>query len=117
MAYPQWGDLGEPKKVAGREPAFSSAGVTRRTHARAFADDYETERDTTSFSIVDQYGNAVSCTPTLGGGFGAGVVVGNTGLLLNNGDPASGRRRRIRIMSIMFAAGRFRCSIIRRRLF
>jgi gamma-glutamyltranspeptidase/glutathione hydrolase len=34
---------------------------------------------------VDQYGNAVSCTPTLGGGFGAGVVVGNTGLLLNNG--------------------------------
>src|SRR5262249_42846198 len=41
--------------------------------------------DTTSFSIVDSYGNAVASTPTLGGGFGAGVVVGNTGLLLNNG--------------------------------
>jgi gamma-glutamyltranspeptidase len=26
----------------------------------AFADDYEMERDTTSFSIVDQYGNAVA---------------------------------------------------------
>ena len=35
-----------------------------------FADDYEMERDTTSFSIVDRYGNAVACTPTLGGGFG-----------------------------------------------
>ena len=51
--------------------------------------------DTTSFSIVDQYGNAVSATPTLGGGFGAGVVVGNTGLLLNNGIRLRDRRPRI----------------------
>lgn len=50
-----------------------------------FNDDYEIERDTTSFSIVDPFGNAVACTPTIGGGFGNGVVVGNTGLLLNNG--------------------------------
>jgi gamma-glutamyltranspeptidase / glutathione hydrolase len=74
IAYPQWG-----------EPEKSMALLTPPAGARAFNDDYETERDTTSFSIVDQYGNAVSCTPTLGGGFGAGVVVGNTGLLLNNG--------------------------------
>jgi gamma-glutamyltranspeptidase/glutathione hydrolase len=74
MAYPQWG-----------EPAKAMALLKAPEGARAFDDDYETERDTTSFSIVDQYGNAVSCTPTLGGGFGAGVVVGNTGLLLNNG--------------------------------
>ena len=57
-----------------------------RPRGPRFDENYETERDTTSFSIIDQYGNAVSCTPTLGGGFGAGVVVGNTGLLLNNGD-------------------------------
>jgi gamma-glutamyltranspeptidase/glutathione hydrolase len=50
-----------------------------------FPENYEIDRDTTSFSIVDQFGNAVACTPTLGGGFGNGVVVGNTGLLLNNG--------------------------------
>lgn len=74
IAYPQWG-----------EPEKSMALLTPPAGARAFNDDYETERDTTSFSIVDQYGNAVACTPTLGGGFGAGVVVGNTGLLLNNG--------------------------------
>ncbi len=40
---------------------------------------------TTSFSIVDPSGNAISVTPTHGGGFGTGVVVGNTGLLFNNG--------------------------------
>ena len=41
--------------------------------------------DTTGFSIIDPFGDAVACTPTLGGGFGNGVVVGDTGLLLNNG--------------------------------
>jgi gamma-glutamyltranspeptidase/glutathione hydrolase len=74
MTYPEWGT-----------PEKSLALLKPPEGARAFPDDYETERDTTSFSIVDQYGNAVSCTPTLGGGFGAGVVVGSTGLLLNNG--------------------------------
>lgn len=40
---------------------------------------------TTSFSVADQFGNVISVTPTHGGGFGTGVVVGNTGLLFNNG--------------------------------
>ena len=43
------------------------------------------EQHTTSFSIVDKFGNAIGVTPTLGGLFGNNVVVGNTGLLLNNG--------------------------------
>jgi gamma-glutamyltranspeptidase/glutathione hydrolase len=76
VAYPS---PGSPAPAAADSPALF-AGLRK-----PFPDEYETERDTTSFSIVDQYGNAVSCTPTLGGGFGAGVVVGNTGLLLNNG--------------------------------
>jgi gamma-glutamyltranspeptidase / glutathione hydrolase len=75
---------------AGAPPASapSNAGIAAFFHAPdapPFEESYERELDTTSFSIVDQYGNAVSCTPTLGGGFGAGVVIGNTGLLLNNG--------------------------------
>jgi gamma-glutamyltranspeptidase/glutathione hydrolase len=53
--------------------------------ARAFPDDYDAEQHTTSFSIVDSGGNAVAVTPTLGGLFGNNVVVGSTGLLLNNG--------------------------------
>jgi gamma-glutamyltranspeptidase/glutathione hydrolase len=82
MAYPSAGDPGRFTT-----PGTGVAAVAPRApKGPRFDDNYETERDTTSFSIVDQYGNAVACTPTLGGGFGAGVVVGNTGLLLNNGD-------------------------------
>ncbi|WP_420440495.1 gamma-glutamyltransferase family protein [Candidatus Palauibacter sp.] len=40
---------------------------------------------TTSFSIADRFGNVVAATPTHGGAFGTGVVVGNTGLTFNNG--------------------------------
>jgi gamma-glutamyltranspeptidase/glutathione hydrolase len=39
---------------------------------------------TTHFATADAAGWAVSCTQTLGGGFGSGVVHGTTGLALNN---------------------------------
>jgi gamma-glutamyltranspeptidase/glutathione hydrolase len=81
MVYPA---AGEPARFGGT--ATGAAAVPRPANGPRFDDNYETERDTTSFSIIDQFGNAVACTPTLGGGFGAGVVVGNTGLLVNNGD-------------------------------
>lgn len=51
----------------------------------AYPEHYDAEQHTTSFSIVDRFGNAIGVTPTLGGLFGNNVVVGNTGLLLNNG--------------------------------
>ncbi|MCZ6690482.1 MAG: gamma-glutamyltransferase [Planctomycetota bacterium] len=40
--------------------------------------------ETTHFSIVDRWGQAVSNTYTLNGGYGSGVVVGGAGFLLNN---------------------------------
>ena len=40
---------------------------------------------TTSFSVADRFGNVVVCTPTLGSGWGTGVIVGDTGLFFNNG--------------------------------
>lgn len=43
----------------------------------------ETE-ETTHFSIVDRYGNAVSLTTTLNGSYGSKVVVKGAGFLLNN---------------------------------
>ena len=58
---------------------------SRPQGAKPFDDDYDAEQHTTSFSIVDRFGNAIGVTPTLGGLFGNNVVVGNTGLLLNNG--------------------------------
>jgi len=44
---------------------------------------YESNQ-TTHYSIVDRYGNAVSITTTLNGGFGSRIVVGGAGFLLNN---------------------------------
>jgi len=42
------------------------------------------DHDTTHYSIVDQWGNAVSNTYTLNLGFGSGVVVTGAGFLLND---------------------------------
>lgn len=48
-------------------------------------DDHTRGGDTTSMSIVDQDGNAIAVTTTVGGGFGTFMVMGDTGLLCNNG--------------------------------
>lgn len=48
-------------------------------------DDTSRFSDTTSLTVVDGEGNTIVVTTTLGGGFGTGVVAGNTGFLLNNG--------------------------------
>jgi gamma-glutamyltranspeptidase/glutathione hydrolase len=44
---------------------------------------YESE-ETTHYSIVDKDGNAVSNTYTLNGGYGSGVTIMGTGILMNN---------------------------------
>ena len=41
-------------------------------------------RDTTHYSIIDTFGNAVSNTYTLGASFGSGVTIPGTGVLMNN---------------------------------
>ena len=40
---------------------------------------------TTSLATADRWGNAVAFTQSLVGGFGSGVVAGDTGIFLNNG--------------------------------
>ncbi len=44
----------------------------------------EKGNETTHYSVVDENGIAVATTYTLNGGYGAGVVVEGTGILLNN---------------------------------
>ena len=39
---------------------------------------------TTHFDVVDADGNAVAITQSLGSGFGSGVIMGDTGMFLNN---------------------------------
>jgi gamma-glutamyltranspeptidase/glutathione hydrolase len=40
--------------------------------------------ETTHYSVVDAQGNAVAVTYTLNGGFGSGVTIAGTGILMNN---------------------------------
>ena len=42
------------------------------------------KEETTHYSIVDEFGNAVAVTTTLNGSFGSRVCVGGSGFLLNN---------------------------------
>ena len=71
--------------TAGTPAGRSTSAGQQQADARAFPERYDVEQHTTSFSIVDGFGNAIGVTPTLGGLFGNNVVVGSTGLLLNNG--------------------------------
>lgn len=72
------------------EPAGYEESAATRTH-RLPMSQIAANREpsypgsTTSFSIRDREGNVVAATPTHGGAFGTGVVVGNTGLTFNNG--------------------------------
>ena len=45
---------------------------------------YNEKEETTHYSVVDKWGNAVSVTTTINGWFGNGIVVDDSGFLLNN---------------------------------
>jgi gamma-glutamyltranspeptidase/glutathione hydrolase len=83
-SYPEPG-APEGRPATSAPPAFAPPPLQRASAGQAFPERYDGEQHTTSFSIVDKFGNAIGVTPTLGGLFGNNVVVGNTGLLLNNG--------------------------------
>ena len=62
-------------RSARRAGTKTSAGAARR--------DYESNQ-TTHYSIIDRFGNAVSNTYTLNLSYGVGLVADGTGILLNN---------------------------------
>lgn len=72
MVYP------EPGELPVRTGSLPSAGEVQLPEEAW-------EGSTTSFSVADRHGNVIAGTPTHGGGFGTRVVVGNTGILFNNG--------------------------------
>ena len=67
--------------VAGRFAPSPSTSPSPAGGPRAVP--YESE-ETTHLSVIDADGNAVSLTQTVNYGYGAGVVVPGTGVLLNN---------------------------------
>ena len=79
MAYP---DHGAPTGAQSSTSASASVGMATAGPTLA---EKAYPGSTTSFSIVDRQGNVVVATPTLGSGWGTGVVVGSTGVFFNNG--------------------------------
>jgi gamma-glutamyltranspeptidase / glutathione hydrolase len=86
------------------DPAFINAPLSRllskeyATHLRSLITDRATPSDslgppvpppaerteTTHFSVIDKDGGAVALTYTINGWFGAGVIAGDSGFLMNN---------------------------------
>jgi gamma-glutamyltranspeptidase/glutathione hydrolase len=58
------------------------ATPSQEIKAGSFA--YQESSETTHFSIVDRFGNAVAITTTLNGGYGSKTIVKEAGFLLNN---------------------------------
>ncbi|MDX1937766.1 MAG: gamma-glutamyltransferase [Flavihumibacter sp.] len=67
------------ERIADYNPAV--AGSSQVTKPGAVNPESE---ETTHLSVIDKYGNAVSVTTTLNGGYGSKTVVGGAGFLLNN---------------------------------
>lgn len=70
----------EPGYLAKRAADISTAAISPTPAIKPGLE----STDTTHFSIVDRWGNAVANTYTINFGFGNGVVVGGAGFLLNN---------------------------------
>ncbi|MEM8568008.1 MAG: gamma-glutamyltransferase [Bacteroidota bacterium] len=70
--------------IAGRMQNFSTDQATNSDSIAAGVFDISESEQTTHFSIVDPFGNAVAVTTTLNGGYGSKVVVAGAGFLLNN---------------------------------
>lgn len=84
------------------DPAFVSVPIeklTSKTYAQGLARSIQRDRatptsaraagiregtETTHYSVVDQFGNAVATTTTINSLFGSGVLVGGAGFFLNN---------------------------------
>jgi len=79
LDVPPWGDPARMAAIAPDENPLEFALAPSRFPERSV------EGSTTSFSVADSQGNVAVVTPTLGSLFGTGVVIGNTGLFLNNG--------------------------------
>ncbi|MXV50965.1 gamma-glutamyltransferase [Pedobacter sp. HMF7647] len=67
-----------------RMKSMSFSKATPSSEIKAGDITVKESNQTTHFSIVDQYGNAVSITTTLNGSFGSKVVVQGAGFFLNN---------------------------------
>lgn len=76
--------LTSKKYAASIAKKISLDNVTPSSEINAGTEPQYESPDTTHFSVVDQWGNAVSNTYTLNFSYGSGIVAEGTGILLNN---------------------------------
>ena len=76
-------DLLSPKRIKELTSSINANKASPVEDVKAFKKVKES-KDTTHFSIIDKYGNAVSNTYTLGLSFGSGVTIPGTGILMNS---------------------------------
>ncbi len=72
-------------RLISKEYAAEQRGRIDARKVAAFAGPRLPWEGTTSLAAADRWGNVVAFTQSLVSGFGSGVVVGDTGILLNNG--------------------------------
>jgi gamma-glutamyltranspeptidase / glutathione hydrolase len=76
---------GDPRSskaiLSGHEIRYQNPGEATTARVRDLRADGE---QTSSFSIADRWGNVISVTHSVNGGFGSGMVVEGAGYLLNN---------------------------------
>ena len=72
--------------LAGHDVGYEDQSSTRDLAANPH--DAEAAGETSSFSIADRFGNLVSVTHSVNGGFGSGMVVDGLGFVLNNRMPS-----------------------------
>jgi gamma-glutamyltranspeptidase/glutathione hydrolase len=78
------GQLLDDDYLAGRMISFRSDSVSSSSKTLPGSPFVAESEETTHYSVVDSYGNAVAATTTLNGTFGSSIVVDSAGFLLNN---------------------------------
>ncbi|MBT3242488.1 MAG: gamma-glutamyltransferase [Bacteroidetes bacterium] len=77
-------ELLSPKYLKDRAGEIDMNKATNSEEVSAMQMIPEESEETTHYSIVDQWGNAVAATTTLNGGYGNRIMVKGAGFLLNN---------------------------------
>jgi gamma-glutamyltranspeptidase / glutathione hydrolase len=70
--------------IAGRMADFDSIKATPSRLIKPGSPKTDESEETTHYSVTDRWGNAVSVTTTINGGYGSHIVVKGAGFLLNN---------------------------------
>ncbi len=74
----------QPKQRYAREHLAAGDGMASERLFGPRAEGWWRDGLTTHFAVADSQGNVVTITQTLGNGYGSGVVMGDTGIFLNN---------------------------------